>query len=80
MINLTAKCTLITSLLSCSVAMAQSYWTTESGFWHVPFNWDTGVVPTETDIAAALTYTRNAFGNDKGDMVQPRTITRIKNG
>jgi len=26
------------------------------------------------DIAAALTYTRNAFGNDTGDMVQPRVI------
>lgn len=39
-----------------------------------------GEMLTETDIAAALTYTRNAFGNDKGDMVQPRTITRIKNG
>ena len=39
-----------------------------------------GEMLTETDIAAALTYTRNAFGNDKGDMVQPRTIARIKNG
>ncbi len=39
-----------------------------------------GEMLTETDIAAALTYTRNAFGNDQGDMVQPRTITRIKNG
>jgi len=26
------------------------------------------------DIAAALTYTRNAFGNDTGDLVQPRVI------
>ena len=34
----------------------------------------------EVDIAAALTYTRNAFGNDSGDVVQPRTIVRIKNG
>jgi cytochrome c oxidase subunit 2 len=33
-----------------------------------------------TDIAAALTYTRNAFGNETGDMVQPRTIARFKNG
>ena len=33
-----------------------------------------------TDIAAALTYTRNAFGNETGDMVQPRTIARVKNG
>ncbi|MDT8319429.1 MAG: cytochrome c [Xanthomonadales bacterium] len=35
---------------------------------------------SETDIAAALTYTRNAFGNDTGDVVQPQTIARIKNG
>jgi cytochrome c oxidase subunit 2 len=35
---------------------------------------------TDTDIAAALTYTRNAFGNDTGDVVQPQTIARIKNG
>jgi len=33
-----------------------------------------------SDIAAALTYTRNAFGNETGDLVQPQTITRIKNG
>jgi len=33
-----------------------------------------------TDIAAALTYTRNAFGNNTGDVVQPETIARIKNG
>ena len=33
-----------------------------------------------SDIAAALTYTRNAFGNETGDVVQPQTITRIKNG
>jgi cytochrome c oxidase subunit 2 len=33
---------------------------------------------SETDIAAALTYTRNAFGNDTGDVVQPLTITKIK--
>jgi cytochrome c oxidase subunit 2 len=35
---------------------------------------------SESDIAAALTYTRNAFGNETGDLVQPRTIARIKNG
>ena len=35
---------------------------------------------SETDIAAALTYTRNAFGNDTGDVVQPQTVARIKNG
>jgi cytochrome c oxidase subunit 2 len=39
-----------------------------------------GTMLTETDIAAALTYTRNAFGNETGDVVQPRTIARIKNG
>lgn len=33
---------------------------------------------SETDIAAALTYTRNAFGNDTGDIVQPITIADIK--
>ncbi len=31
-----------------------------------------------TDIAAALTYTRNAFGNDTGDVVQPITITELE--
>jgi cytochrome c oxidase subunit 2 len=35
---------------------------------------------SESDIAAALTYTRNAFGNDTGDVVQPQTVARIKNG
>jgi cytochrome c oxidase subunit 2 len=35
---------------------------------------------SETDIAAALTYTRNAFGNETGDVVQPQTIARIRNG
>jgi len=33
---------------------------------------------SETDIAAALTYTRNAFGNETGDVVQPVTIAEIK--
>ena len=32
----------------------------------------------EADIAAALTYTRNAFGNETGDVVQPVTIANIK--
>jgi cytochrome c oxidase subunit 2 len=31
-----------------------------------------------TDLAAALTYTRNAFGNNTGDLVQPMTIAEIK--
>jgi cytochrome c oxidase subunit 2 len=39
-----------------------------------------GHMLSESDIAAALTYTRNAFGNETGDIVQPQTIVRIKNG
>jgi len=39
-----------------------------------------GAMLSAADIAAALTYTRNAFGNDTGDVVQPQTIARIKNG
>ena len=35
-------------------------------------------VLSETDIAAALTFTRNAFGNNTGDVVQPITIADIK--
>jgi cytochrome c oxidase subunit 2 len=33
-----------------------------------------------SDIAAALTYTRNAFGDEADAVVQPQTIARIKNG
>jgi cytochrome c oxidase subunit 2 len=39
-----------------------------------------GKMLSDADIAAALTYTRNAFGNDTGDVVQPQAIARIKNG
>ena len=39
-----------------------------------------GEMLTDADIAAALTYTRNAFGNETGDVVQPQAIARIKNG
>jgi len=39
-----------------------------------------GNMLSESDIAAALTYTRNAFGNETGDLVQPQSIARIKNG
>lgn len=39
-----------------------------------------GNLLSASDLAAALTYTRNAFGNDTGDVVQPQTIARIKNG
>lgn len=35
---------------------------------------------SESDIAAVLTYTRNSFGNETGDVVQPQSVTRIKNG
>jgi cytochrome c oxidase subunit 2 len=35
-------------------------------------------VLSEADIAAALTYTRNAFGNKTGDVVQPITIAAMK--
>ena len=38
-----------------------------------------GRMLSASDIAATLTYTRNAFGNDTGDVVQPQTIARIKN-
>lgn len=33
---------------------------------------------SDSDIASALTYTRNAFGNQTGDVVQPITIADIK--
>lgn len=33
---------------------------------------------SDSDIASALTYTRNAFGNNSGDVVQPITIADIK--
>lgn len=33
-----------------------------------------------SDIAATLTYTRNAFGDGTNAVVQPQTIARIKNG
>ena len=39
-----------------------------------------GNMLSDADIAATLTYTRNAFGNETGDVIQPRTIARIKNG
>ncbi len=32
------------------------------------------------EIAAAVTYTRNAWGNDKGDMVQPKDINSMMAG
>jgi cytochrome c oxidase subunit 2 len=39
-----------------------------------------GPLLSASDIAAALTYTRNSFGNETGDVVQPQTIARIQNG
>ncbi|HLF31868.1 MAG TPA: cytochrome c oxidase subunit II [Xanthomonadales bacterium] len=39
-----------------------------------------GKMLSDSDLAAALTYTRNAFGNNTGDLVQPQTVARIKNG
>lgn len=35
---------------------------------------------TEAEIAAIITYERNAWGNDTGDKVQPQEIHDIKNG
>jgi len=35
---------------------------------------------TPADIAAALTYTRNAFGNETGDLVQPADINDLNKG
>ena len=35
---------------------------------------------TPAEIAAVVTYTRNAFGNDTGDVIQPRTIAAITGG
>lgn len=32
------------------------------------------------DIAAALTYTRNAFGNDTGEAIQPRDVADLDQG
>lgn len=32
---------------------------------------------SETEIAAALTFTRNAFGNETGDVIQPITIANL---
>ncbi|MFB3078977.1 MAG: cytochrome c, partial [Lysobacterales bacterium] len=39
-----------------------------------------GNMLSAADIAAALTYTRNSFGNASGDVVQPQTIYRTKIG
>ena len=35
---------------------------------------------SDVDMAAVLTYQRNAFGNNTGDVVQPGDVTGMKNG
>ncbi len=37
-----------------------------------------GNILSDTDIAAAITYTRNSFGNTAGDVVQPATVKSMK--
>lgn len=37
-----------------------------------------GNILSETDIAAAITYTRNSFGNTAGDIVQPTDVKNLK--
>jgi len=37
-----------------------------------------GNLLSETDIAAAITYTRNSFDNTAGDIVQPATVKSMK--
>ncbi|MGJ8663333.1 MAG: cytochrome c oxidase subunit II [Marinicella sp.] len=37
-----------------------------------------GNILSETDIAAAITYTRNSFGNTAGDSVQPAEVKSMK--
>jgi cytochrome c oxidase subunit 2 len=39
-----------------------------------------GGLLSASDIAAALTYTRNTFGQEADTAIQPQTIARIKNG
>jgi cytochrome c oxidase subunit 2 len=35
---------------------------------------------SEVDIAAVITYQRNAFGNEMGDAVQPIDVLKFKQG
>jgi hypothetical protein len=35
---------------------------------------------SEVDIAAVVTYERNAWGNNKGDMVTPKDVLALKQG
>ena len=32
------------------------------------------------DMAAVITYERNAWGNDTGDLVQPKDVNAVMNG
>ena len=37
-----------------------------------------GTTISDADIAAIITYERNAFGNTKGDMIQPAQIKALR--
>ena len=37
-----------------------------------------GVALSDVEVAAVLTYQRNAFGNDTGDVVQPAAVTAAR--
>ncbi len=37
-----------------------------------------GLQLNDVDLAAVITYERNAFGNDKGDLVQPKQIKALR--
>ncbi len=39
-----------------------------------------GAQLSEADIAAVITYERNAWGNDTGEVVAPIDILNFKNG
>ena len=39
-----------------------------------------GGILTDVDMAAVLTYQRNAFGNNTGDVIQPADVVAYKEG
>jgi cytochrome c oxidase subunit 2 len=39
-----------------------------------------GDILTDVDMAAVITYQRNAFGNNTGDVVQPADVVAYKKG
>ena len=39
-----------------------------------------GAQLNDVELAAVLTYQRNAFGNNTGDIVQPGDVTGMNNG